>query len=271
MPPETLVGVIVFGAFLVAALIELACGHFLQTRRPLRDALFVLAGIGAQTMLSGLVVGGAVGFLLVALLPDSAGGLSGLPFWPSFFVYWVLVEFLHYWLHRWSHENKWFWKLHRTHHTALDLNVGVVFRYNVFWTMVLPQAWLGVAAVYVGQAPAFAAATLTTYFVNLMTHTSFRWDLWLRERFPRTEPVWRIVEQVITLPDTHHAHHAYGASGHMNGNYAVTIFAFDTIFGTARIPNTRQKKFGLATARRFHWADELFWPVVRKPMLPPGQ
>ncbi len=271
MTTETLIGVVVFVAFVLAYGIELVAGRLLRTKRPLRDFLFVLVGMVAQSTLSGLVVAGTVGLLLAALLPEGAGRLAGLPFWPSFLVYWILVELMHYWLHRWSHEKKWFWKLHRTHHTAMDMNVGVVFRYNVFWTMVLPQAWLGVAAVYSGMGQAFAAATLTTFFVNLLTHTSFRWDLWLRERFPATEPAWRVVEHIVTLPDTHHAHHAYGATGHMNGNYAVTIFAFDTLFGTARIPNTRQTKFGLATACRLHWADELFWPVIRKPMQMPGR
>ena len=266
---EQLLGVVVFGLFGVAYLIELLGGHLLKTRRPLRDLFFVIAGMLAQSSLSGVVVATVVGLSLRSIFPGSAGRLADVGFWPSFLVLWPVVEFAHYWLHRWAHKNKWLWQLHRTHHTAIDLNVGVVFRYNVFWTMLLPQAWIGAGAIYFGLAPAFAAATLITFVVNLLTHTSFRWDLWLRERFPGSEPVWRFVERIVTLPDTHHAHHAYGSTGHMNGNYAVTIFAFDVLFGTARIPNLRQTKFGLANAQRFHWADELFWPVVRKPMLPP--
>jgi sterol desaturase/sphingolipid hydroxylase (fatty acid hydroxylase superfamily) len=90
----------------------------------------------------------------------------------------------------------------------------------------------------------------------------------LREKFPRTEPLWRVLERYITLPDTHHAHHAYGKGAHPNGNYAVTLFVFDRWFGTAKIPNQRQRQFGLPISKRLHWAEELLWPLVRKPLLP---
>ncbi|MFK7975875.1 MAG: sterol desaturase family protein, partial [Halioglobus sp.] len=108
-----------------------------------------------------------------------------------------------------------------------------------------------------------------TYLVNVGTHLSFRWDLVLRERYPATEPVWRILERVITLPDAHQAHHAWGAEqAHPNGNYAVTLFFFDTLFGTAKLPHKRQEKFGLPISPRLPLAEELFWPLVRRPLLP---
>lgn len=72
----------------------------------------------------------------------------------------------------------------------------------------------------------------------------------------------------MTLPDTHHVHHAYGKSAHPNGNYAVTIFLFDVLFGTAKFPRQEQATFGLPVAHRLHWAEELFWPLVKKPLLP---
>ena len=113
------------------------------------------------------------------------------------------------------------------------------------------------------------AAGLTTYLVNVLTHVSFRWDLALRQRFPRTEPMWRVLEKIITLPDAHQAHHAWGSDqAHPNGNYAVTIFFYDVLFGTAKLPRQRQEKFGLPISPRLHWAEELLWPIVRKPLLP---
>ena len=80
--------------------------------------------------------------------------------------------------------------------------------------------------------------------------------------------MWRVLEYVVTLPDAHHAHHAYGKGAHPNGNYAITIFAFDHLFGTAKIVNQRQTQYGLPIAKRLHWGEELFWPLVRKPLLP---
>ena len=175
---------------------------------------------------------------------------------------------LHYWIHRYAHEWRWLWKIHRTHHSAQQLNVGVVYRYNIFWVMLLPQSWVGAFAFYLGLGEAYAAAVMVTFLTNVLTHTNYRWDLWLRQRMPWSEPLWWLIERVITLPDTHHAHHAYGKGAHPNGNYAVTLFIYDVVFGTAKIPNRKQENFGLPISPRLHWAEELLWPLVRKPLLP---
>ena len=203
----------------------------------------------------------AVGFLLSRFFPGSAGRFAGTSFLMVFPVWFVTEEICHYWLHRWSHEWRWLWKLHRTHHSAPRLNVGVIFRYNLFWTLLLPQSWFGAAALYLGLTKVFIVSTLITFVVNLLTHTSYRWDLALR-RIPAMNSVFNVLEKVITLPDTHHAHHGMGRHAHMRGNYAVTIFLFDIILGTARIPRTAQERFGLPG--RFDWKEELFWPVMRR-------
>ena len=227
-----------------------------------------MAGISAHALFSAPVVGTLSGMLVLQLFPGSSGFFANANFWLAFAIIFVGEEFLHYWIHRYAHTWRWLWKLHRTHHTAENLNVGVLYRYNVFWVLLLPQSWFGAFAFYWGLGEAYVAAILTTYFVNVLTHTTFRWDLWLREKMPWSEPFWSVLEHVITLPDTHHAHHAYGKGAHPNGNYAVTLFIFDTIFGTAKIPNRKQTQFGLPIAKRLHWAEELFWPVVKKPLAP---
>lgn len=251
--------VVLFFGMLIA---EIVGGHHRKTPHSLRDRLYALTGIVFQTLITPPFMSLAVGFLMVRLLPNGAGSLAHLSFWLIFPIWFVVEEFAHYWLHRWSHEWKWLWKLHRTHHSARDLNVGVIFRYNVFWTFILPQSWFGAVAVYLGLTDVLVASALTTFVVNLFTHTAYRWDLALR-KLPGMEPVFRVLEKIITLPDTHHAHHGLGRHAHMMGNYAVTIFLFDVLLGTARIPNARQEKFGLAG--KFDWKEELLWPVMRRP------
>ena len=92
-----------------------------------------------------------------------------------------------------------------------------------------------------------------------------------RKKMPWSEPLWWLVERVITILHTHHshhAHHAYGKAAHPNGNYAVTLFIYDIIFGTAKIPNRKQENYGLPISPRLHWAEELMWPLIKKPLLP---
>ncbi|WP_419535540.1 sterol desaturase family protein [Endozoicomonas sp.] len=267
-PEQQLLGIVVLAVFIPAFLLELLSGRIHRGERPLRDAGLTLAGIAAHAVFSSPVVGTLSGIIVLMFFQDSAGAMAGTNFWLAFAVIFVVQEFLHYWMHRFAHEWRWFWKLHRTHHTAETLNVGVLYRYNVFWVLLLPQSWFGPLAIYLGLGEPYVAAVLVTYIVNTLTHTTFRWDLWLREKMPWSEPFWRVIEHVITLPDTHHAHHAFGKGSHPNGNYAITLFIFDTLFGTAKIPNTRQKRFGLPIGKRLHWAEELFWPVIKKPLMP---
>jgi sterol desaturase/sphingolipid hydroxylase (fatty acid hydroxylase superfamily) len=135
----------------------------------------------------------------------------------------------------------------------------VIFRQNVFWAFFLPQTWFTAAALFLGMVEVAFACVLITSTVNLLTHTAYRWDLALR-RLPCMTAVMNLIEKVITLPDTHHAHHGMGRGAYLKGNYAVTIFLFDVLFRTAKIPRARQERFGLPGS--FDWKEELFWPVL---------
>lgn len=263
-----ILGVFVFGVFTLAFGLEWTSGRVQRGPRPLRDILFTLVGLLSQGFISGAVIGSLAGYIVIQFWGDYAGSLSHISFLAAFVFILFTEEMAHYWLHRYAHEWRWLWKIHRTHHSAQQLNVGVIYRYNIFWVMILPQSWMGAFAIYFGQAHAFAAAIMVTFFTNVLTHSNFRWDLWLRKKMPWSEPLWYVIERLITLPDTHHAHHAYGKTANPNGNYAVTLFLFDVIFGTAKIPNSKQENYGLPISPRLHWGEELFWPVVRKPLLP---
>jgi len=268
MDPSLLMATIIFVAFFLAYSLELISGKVRASKRPLRDALFCLAAMLTQPFFSGIVVAFAGAAVMGWLFPAHRGDFAELPFWPSFLVIFFLNEFSHYWAHRAAHEWRWLWKLHRTHHSGMDMNASLIFRYNIFWPLIVPQTWLGTAFLYLGQGEAFLLAAACTYLVNVLTHISFRWDLYLLARVPFLERFWPLIENTITLPDTHQAHHAYGREAHPNGNYAVTLFFFDRWFGTAKIPRARQQRFGLPISPRLHWAEELFWPLVRKPLKP---
>ncbi|CAH0992476.1 hypothetical protein SIN8267_02602 [Sinobacterium norvegicum] len=261
-------GTVVFSVFFIIYALEFFGGRIKTFKRPGRDALFSVAGLIGQPIVSGSILGGVIGYGFATLLPSKSMSLADTPVWLAFLCLFVTKEFLHYWIHRAAHEWRWLWKLHRTHHSGQDMSVGLMYRYNFFWMFLLPQPWLGAFSMYTGLYEGYALAVLASYLTNVLTHTSYRWDLYLRAKLPFTEPAWQVLERYITLPDTHHAHHAYGKGAHPNGNYAVTLFVFDRWFGTAKIPNRRQQQFGLPISPRLHWAEELFWPLVKKPLLP---
>lgn len=268
MDVDAKAGLFVLGLFVVAYLTELVSGRLKLSRQPRRDALMSMAGLAAQAVNSGPVLGGLVGYLMLTLFPEASGGWSHWPLIPAILTFLMLEDFLHYWLHRYAHEWRWLWKLHRTHHSGTAMNTGLVFRYNVFWTLLLPQAWISGVLIYMGLPEVFLVVATSTFAVNVLTHTGYRWDLRMLERFPVLKPLWLQICRVITTPDTHHAHHGMGREAHSRGNYAVVFFLWDTLFGTARIPMVEQTRIGLPHSGRIHWAEELFWPVVRKPLAP---
>lgn len=264
MTRET-IGWLLPAIFAVMVLAEIAGGHHRWEWRSAKGALFALAGIASHMVIAAPIVAIVLGFVFDHIFPHSANSLAHVSFWLAFPVFFIAEEFCHYWVHRWAHEWRWLWKLHRTHHSAERLSSLVLYRYNVFWTVLLPQAWFGAIALHLGLVQVFAVNVLITFAVNALTHTAYRWDLALR-RLPGMNAVFNVLEKIVTLPDTHHAHHGLGRHAHARGNYAVTIFLFDMLLGTAKIPRARQERFGLPG--RFDWREELFWPVVRKGLLP---
>lgn len=268
MEPKFIAGLVVFGTFPLFYLLELVTGRLTRSRVPLKDFFFTIAGFSSQAIISGALLGSLLGFITSTFFLNSADILSNVPFLVAFLVLFFTNEFMHYWVHRKAHEWRWLWKIHRTHHSAEDLNIGVLYRYNIFWVILLPHTWTGAFAVHFGLGGPFMLAVLITYFINASTHTSYRWDLYLRNKFPSFIPGWKVIEKYITLPDTHHAHHAFGDSAHPNGNYAISVFFFDVLYGTAKIPNARQEYFGLPISSRLPWKEEIFWPILRQDLLP---
>jgi sterol desaturase/sphingolipid hydroxylase (fatty acid hydroxylase superfamily) len=247
--------------FLVMFMAEAIGGHHAFSRKTFKELGFAVTSVLSNAVIAAPLIGVAVGLLFNLISPTTKGALAGIGFWKVFPVWFVAEEFAHYWIHRWSHELPWLWKFHRTHHSAEQLNATVIYRYNFFWNFMMPQTWFAAAAIHLGIPMVLIVSSLITFLVNLLTHTSYRWDLALR-RVPGLDRVLNAIEKVITLPDTHHAHHGLGRDAHMTGNYAVTLFAFDVLLGTARFPHKRQARFGLPN--RFDWREELFWPVIRR-------
>ncbi len=266
MNDQHMIGVVVLAVFLGMLILEAIGGHHRSSADSWKARGFALAGIASHVLLAGPVVAVSLGVLLNQVFADTRGLFADASFWVAFPIVFLIQEFGHYWVHRWAHEKRWLWKLHRTHHSAEKLNALVLYRYNIFWTLLLPQVWMGALAVHLGMFEVFAACALIEFAVNALTHTPYRWDMALR-KLPGMNPVFNVLEKLVTLPDTHHAHHGLGRHAHARGNYAVSLFFLDVLYGTARIPRARQERFGLPG--KFDWKEELFWPLIRMPRRAP--
>lgn len=249
-----------FVALFVLLALEALTGQLKgATRRDfgLTGASFLLNSF-AMRPLAGLGVAWVAGMLV----PAYAGVLADVPLWQAFIGCFVVMEFIFYWVHRWSHEGQklnhplaWLWKIHRTHHSAEHINVSVVVRQNIFWVFFTPHTWLVALASYLGMVEGSILALLAMYAWNLFTHLHWR----LEEGWQQSK-LLRMIQHVVITPTLHHAHHGYGKNGKMYRNYALCLSVYDWMFGTLYIPEGRPSRYG-APGENPHWAEELFYPL----------
>lgn len=218
--------------------------------------------IGAAVRPLGAV---AVAMLIGGVLPAGKGALAWVPFWPAMIVIILVAEFANYWVHRGSHELKgsrffdWFWRMHRTHHTAKYVNVLLNFRISLFWALVAGLTWVMSLAVYLGQGKAAMAAVAVFSFWGIFTHSDFRWDDTIR-RHRLFGPAFCGLEHIFVSPGIHHSHHGYGKDGGNFRNFGIFLSIYDWLFGTLHIPEGRPFRYGIPGASP-HWADDAFSPI----------
>lgn len=240
---------LIFGSLLV---LEIFGGHLSRQRG--NHAEKILAW-GSYLQQAG-VVRPVIAFLLAGtaalILPGSENSLQHLPFWPVFIIYLFSRELMQYWYHRFSHEWPWLWRLHRTHHSAEQMNVLVTSRGNLLWFLLMPTLYYEAAMIYVGLTAPYLLAYAVLAFVSISSHSGLRWDLPLFKHH-LTAPVMNRLQYFITTPDTHHAHHGMGPESNPNGNYAPMFFFYDVIFGSAKNPRQRQSQVGIEDTSLTWW------------------
>lgn len=187
------------------ALLVLAQGHVLD-----------LAGrvmmLGASMLSGGWVrdrIAAATGF---AIDP------SGLPILVQVVVYFYVYTFFDYWTHRLDH-SRWFWPLHRYHHSAEDFCVATSARqhpaaFSVIFMINLPLAILGAppaVMIYVN-----VIATTVGFLIHSQMTSDWGW----------------VGRWIIQSPLHHRLHHKLDMT-EPTGHFAMAPI-WDRLFGTWR-------------------------------------
>ena len=129
----------------------------------------------------------------------------------------LLVDFLYYAYHRFSHRVNFAWATHAVHHQSEDYNLAVALRQSWFtktynWVFYLPLAVLGLpAAVWLGA-----------YALNLI------YQYWIH-----TQAIDKLgpLEWVMNTPSHHRVHHGTNPQ-YIDKNYAGIFIIWDRLFGT---------------------------------------
>jgi len=136
----------------------------------------------------------------------------------AFSVYYLLTTFIGYWHHRLLHW-RWFWYLHRYHHSASEFNIFTGFRENpaASFINVLP-ALSPLILMKVPTTGLFGAFFIIYQMISSLQHSQLPWGFgWIGR--------W-----IIVSPQNHQIHHSVDEE-HRDQNFSVCPL-WDHLFGT---------------------------------------
>jgi sterol desaturase/sphingolipid hydroxylase (fatty acid hydroxylase superfamily) len=220
-------GFIRFGAF-VGLLAVMAMWEVWRPRRPLSQGKARHWSTNLTlTVLNTLVVRLTVGAVAVsaALFAQQRGwgvwSLLHLPTWANIVLSLVVLDFAIYLQHVLSHALPVFWRLHRVHHTDLDVDVTTSLRFHPL-EILLSLIYKAALVLLLGAHPAAVIA----FEVILNAASEFNHA---NVRLPAAlEPILR---KVVITPDLHRIHHSVIVA-ETNSNFGFSVPFWDRLCGT---------------------------------------
>jgi len=158
--------------------------------------------------------------------------LASAPLWLALLVFWVVGDFLLYWVHRLQHSVPLLWAFHSVHHSQERLTTLTQYRRHPFDRLLLDVALFVVFVFALGLPtrtwmPLYVLATS----LQALHHTELDW---------RFGPLYRIV----VSPIFHSVHHSADPKDH-NKNLGQMLSLWDHVFGTAAAHAERPERYGV--------------------------
>lgn len=141
-----------------------------------------------------------------------------------FGVYYLIYDFVYYWMHRTQHAIPWWWALHSMHHSQRQLSCWANDR-GSYLDGVIQSMILAVVGLFIGVAPnEFALLMLLGELVQNFSHTNTRLGF------------GRIFEKLLVDPKFHRLHHMVMDPERPRlhfCNFGQVLSIWDILFGTA--------------------------------------
>jgi sterol desaturase/sphingolipid hydroxylase (fatty acid hydroxylase superfamily) len=158
---------------------------------------------------------------------DDVLGINHIPLL-TFIVYFVVLDFVGYWLHRGQHRLNLWWQLHALHHANRSMSLWSDNRNHVLDDLILDGV-VALIALLIGTEPEqFVGFTIVTKMQQSWQHANVRLNLG-RLGF--------IASYIVVSPTFHRTHHAIGSGyeGKAHGcNFGVVLPWWDWLFRTAK-------------------------------------
>ena len=146
--------------------------------------------------------------------------------WPVWVFAFLAEDMTYYWVHRISHEVRFYWASHMVHHSSPKYNLAAALRQT--WTGNLTGgflfwAWLPLLGVH-------------PFIVFFFQQTSLLYQYWIHTEFIQKMPNW--FEQFFNTPSHHRVHHGTDLD-YLDTNYAGVLIIWDRIFGSFQTEKER--------------------------------
>lgn len=184
--------------------------------------------------------------------------VSALPLWPAITVTLVTASLTAYLLHRLYHAVPWLWRIHRVHHSDLDVDFSTGIRHHPLEALLSASAH-GAVAVTLGLHPMGVILwSLLEGMAAFFTHAN-----------ARLPAAWeRLVLPFLVTPGMHRIHHSRELT-ESNSNYGTLLPWWDRLFGTyrTRAPGTALGPVGVEgweSQEQLGFAQLLWMPFHRR-------
>jgi sterol desaturase/sphingolipid hydroxylase (fatty acid hydroxylase superfamily) len=211
-----------FGSIIVAAVVEL-----LFPLRPLSHRLgprwLANIGLGAANILIARWLLPVTGAMLASGYGVGLFNHVSAPVWLQIVIGVLILDVMSYWVHRVMHMTPVLWRLHRIHHTDMDVDFTTGVRHHPFEGMVVLAINTAVIFAF-GLSPlAVAAYQAGRAVVDILSHANIRLPGGLD----------RVLRWVVITPDMHRIHHS-ADQPETDSNYGTLLPWWDRLFGSYR-------------------------------------
>lgn len=143
------------------------------------------------------------------------------PYWVAFGISFLVLDFAIWFSHLASHKVPLFWRIHRMHHSDVDIDTSTAIRFHPI-EIVLSMCWKFVIVLLLG-APALSVLVFEVVLNGgaLFNHSNTKLPLWFD----------KVLRLLIVTPDMHRVHHSVIGREH-NSNYGFNLSIWDRMFST---------------------------------------
>jgi sterol desaturase/sphingolipid hydroxylase (fatty acid hydroxylase superfamily) len=173
--------------------------------------------------------------LLLFLTPNESSATLLQAAWLSFFLYFIVLDFIGYWLHRGQHRINLWWQLHALHHANTRMSLWSDNRNHLLDDLII-AAILALCALFIGVEPEqFIALTMLSKMLQSWQHANVRV---LFKRFIWLNRLTDYAGLMLVGPQFHRTHHGISSGNedfYRGCNFGVVLPWWDFLFATAQL------------------------------------